>query len=124
MTEEQQDGLAQTEAIASDADETTDRAAAAIAVADEPVTADPVATTAADDASPTADEAPEAADSATDGGEPVGAVADDAAAPDPVGTEAQAGDIAGEDQDTTSAPTEAIAESALSASPSCDAVAG
>jgi len=79
LTEEQQDGLVQPEAPASKANETTDRAAAATAVADEP-TADLAPTTTAEDAHPTEDDAPAAGDSATSAAEPVTAVADEAPA--------------------------------------------
>ncbi len=60
MTDEQHDGLAPTEATASTADETPDRATAT-AVADEPAAAEPAAT-ATDDASPGNDDADAAGD--------------------------------------------------------------
>ncbi|HXU86719.1 MAG TPA: S1 RNA-binding domain-containing protein [Verrucomicrobiae bacterium] len=123
MTEEQQERLVPSEAIASSADETTDRAAAAIAVADEPATADPVATTAPDDASPTEDDAPAAEGSATEEAEPVAAVADEAGAADPVVTEAPAAEVESDAADRTDDAPEASAESAISADEMADAPA-
>src|SRR6478609_3253963 len=102
LTEEQQDGLVQTDAIASSADETTDRAAAATAVADEPATADVAATVApedapqaVDDARVAVDEARVAVDSAPDGSEPAAAVSEPAAAvaDDSAGTESVATEV-------------------------------
>jgi len=123
LTEEQQERLVPSEAIASSADETTDRAAAAIAVADEPATADPVATTAPDDASPTEDDAPAAEGSATEEAEPVAAVADEAGAADPVVTEAPAAEVESDAADRTDDAPEASAESAISADEMADAPA-
>jgi small subunit ribosomal protein S1 len=123
LTEEQQERLVPSEAIASSADETTDRAAAAIAVADEPATADPVATTAPDDASPTEDDAPAAEGSATEEAEPVAAVAEEAGAADPVVTEAPAAEVESDAADRTDDAPEASAESAISADEMADAPA-
>jgi small subunit ribosomal protein S1 len=83
LTDEQQDGLVQTGANASGADETTERAAAATAVADEPATAQPATTDdAATEATPVSDDpAPVAAAPAPGAGdEPVTAATEEAAA--------------------------------------------
>jgi small subunit ribosomal protein S1 len=77
LTDEQQDGLVRSEAPAS-TDETPDRAAAAIAVADEPTTAEPAATTAPDDAPEASNDTPAADATAVEVAEPAAAVADDA----------------------------------------------
>jgi small subunit ribosomal protein S1 len=112
LTEEQQDGLAQSEAIASNADETTDRAAAATAVADEPATADLAALTAADDALPNEQDAPAANDSANAVAESGDAVADVAS---PAETDATAAPVDDAPAAIADAATDAAVDAGVSA---------
>jgi small subunit ribosomal protein S1 len=123
LTDEQQDGLVQSEATASSTDETTDRATAATAVADEPATADLAATIAADDAPPTDDDSPAAGDAAADVAEPVGAAIDESTAAGSVVTEVPAGDRVTDADNGTGGTAEASADPALSADEMADAPA-
>jgi small subunit ribosomal protein S1 len=125
LTDEQQDGAVQPEASAADVDQTSDRTAAAIAVADEPATTEPAATDATD-APEAATDAPQAssdtptAEAAVEDSAPVEAVTEDATAADESadassGTDAPALDSA--------EPVEAVTESSLSADDTADAPA-
>jgi small subunit ribosomal protein S1 len=104
LTDEQQEGLVQPEAAATNANETTDRATAATAVADEPANADLAATTAADDAPKPEDDAP-AADAASVATEPAAAAADEAPAAraDEAPASAEGTDASAEDSGTDAA---------------------
>ncbi|MEA2548019.1 MAG: small subunit ribosomal protein, partial [Chloroflexota bacterium] len=131
MTDEQQDGPVQTEAAASTADETTDRATSATAVADEPATADVAATTATDDTPPTETDAPAAAEAVTSGAAEDAEVADTVAEADtteqvveaPAVTDAVEG-VSSQDESNGTGPA-AVADdaSALSADDTADAPA-
>ena len=134
MTDEQQDGLAPAEASAS-TDETTDRAAAAIAVADEPATAEAAAIPAADDAPPAETETPAADASAGEVAEPVSSVADDAASASDDAASASHDAAASDDAASATVPGDAVAaaddssddaavaESVATDAPAVDAVA-
>jgi small subunit ribosomal protein S1 len=121
LTEEQQDGLVQPEAGASNANETTDRAAAATAVADEPTTADLAPTSAADEATPSDAEGPAAVDSATAVATPVDAVADEA--PAATANDAPAAEADGDAPAAADDAPAAVADDAPAAAAEADAPA-
>jgi small subunit ribosomal protein S1 len=112
LTDEQQEGLVQSEAPASTANETTDRAAAATAVADEPATADLAASTAADDAPTTEDDAAAANDAANAATERAASAADEAPAAASDVEPATAPDAAPASAEDVAAPAEAPAADA------------
>jgi small subunit ribosomal protein S1 len=131
LTDEQQDGPVQTEAAASTADETTDRATSATAVADEPATADVAATTATDDTPPTETDAPAAAEAVTSGAAEDAEVADTVAEADtteqvveaPPVADVVAGDSSQDESNGTGPAAVADDASALSADDTADAPA-
>ncbi|MBA2718421.1 MAG: 30S ribosomal protein S1, partial [Chloroflexi bacterium] len=121
MTDEQQDGAVQAEANAADQDQTSDPAAAAIAVADAPAT-EPAASDAATDAPEASTEAP-TADAAEDEAAPE-AVTADAATPDDAtaSTEASAApDAENVESVASSAALEVSADSETPTAPEADA---